>query len=405
MATRRAPTKSRREYGTGSVHQRKSDGRWIGTIEAGWTPDNKRRRVTVSAATEKACRDKLKARQKEVDSGVVTSVSVKVTFKAWSETYLEQTQHKLRPKSWATNRSAIRQWMIPIFGHKRLNQLTPQDVDLMHDAMRAKGKSSTTMNRTQNVLNRMLKDATIAGHRVHPGIVLMDKPAVAKSDRKAMPDPHALAMLAEIEAEPDSSRWVAVILNGMRQGERLGLTWDCVDFDENVIYIRQQLQELPYKDNKNKHLGVRIPDGYQTVPVRGRWHLVPTKTKAGYRAVPMTKWMRASLLAWREVAPPSPHNLVWPDRNGMPIDPDVDRSEWRRMQAQAVILHPTGRSYTVHEGRHTTITLLKGMGVDEKVIALIVGQSKLVQDYVHVDMMPRAREALESLATKLELAA
>lgn len=403
MAKVQKGAKGRREYGSGSVHQRSSDGRWIGTIEVGWTPRGTRRRITVSAATEKACRDKLKRRRAEVESGVVTTAAITTTVKAWSEQWLERTQHKVRPTTWQANRSAVRQWLVPTFGHKRLSHLTPADIEDLHDVMRAAGKSSATMSRTQNVLNKMLKDAIIAGHRIHPGMVLVDKPGVGTSDRTAMPTAHALAMLRAIEDEPDPSRWVAVILNGMRQGERLGLTWDCVDFEAGVINVRHQLQEMHYKDNANKHLGFRLPDGYKSVQLKGRWHLVPTKTKAGVRVVPMTSWMEKSLKRWREVAPESPHNLVWPAEDGGPIEPRDDRAEWARLQDEAFILHPTGRHYTVHEGRHTTITMLKTLGIEDKVIEQIVGQSRLVQTYVHIDMVPKAREALERLATSLEL--
>lgn len=403
MATRRSRPKARREYGSGSVHQRASDGRWIGTVEAGWTSTGKRRRVTVSAATEKACRDKLKIKRAEVDSGVVTTAAVTTTVKMWSDEWLEKTQHKVRPSTWSANRSAVRQWIVPTFGHKRIGQVVPEDVEAMHDAMRDADLASSSMNRTHNVFNKMIKDAVIKGHRVHPGLTLLDKPAINENDRTAMPLPHAMSMLRVIEVEPDPSRWVAVILNGVRQGERLGLTWDCIDFDEQVINVRHQLQEMHYKDPKNKHLGFRLPDGYKTLQLRGRWHLVPTKTKAGVRVIPMTKWMVAALRAWRDVAPPSPHNLVWPAEDGGPIDPKDDREEWQRLQDEAFVLHPTGRHYDVHEGRHTTITLLKSQGVDEDTIKQIVGQSRLVQSYIHVDQVPRARAALEELAEHLAL--
>lgn len=403
MATGKRQNKARREYGSGSVHQRKSDGLWVGTVEAGLTASGKRRRITVSGPTEKIARDRLKVRRAEVEGGVISTVSIRTTFKVWSDEWLASAEHRLRPKTYVADRSAIRQWMMPVFGHKRLSQLTPGDVEAMQQAMIDKGKSSSTIRRAQSVLNKMLKAAIIRGHRIHPGITMMEKPPTAENDRTAMPHPHAIAALRVIETEPDPSRWVAMILNGIRQAERLGLTWDCVDFDNNVIYIRQQLQPLQYKDNKNKHLGFRVPVNYNTVQIRGSLHLVPVKTKSGQRLVPMTKWMRAALLQWREVAPHSPYDLVWPDKDGGPIDPKHDRREWERIQDKALILHPRGRHYTVHEGRHSTITLLKGLGFKDEVIAQIVGQSRLVYDYVHVDMLAEAAAALESLATKLEL--
>ena len=41
---------NRRDYGAGSIYQRK-DGKWIGTIEAGYTATGARRRITVAGKT------------------------------------------------------------------------------------------------------------------------------------------------------------------------------------------------------------------------------------------------------------------------------------------------------------------------------------------------------------------
>ncbi|MGV4329035.1 hypothetical protein [Trueperella pyogenes] len=54
-----------RDKGSGSVHQRK-DGRWAGTIEAGWTSRGTRRRITVYAPTKREALQKMKAKQREI---------------------------------------------------------------------------------------------------------------------------------------------------------------------------------------------------------------------------------------------------------------------------------------------------------------------------------------------------
>ena len=47
----RGENMARRAYGTGSVTQRKRDGKWVATIDVGWTERGTRRRITVTAAT------------------------------------------------------------------------------------------------------------------------------------------------------------------------------------------------------------------------------------------------------------------------------------------------------------------------------------------------------------------
>lgn len=403
MATEMAKEKKRRQYGSGSVHQRK-DGRWIGTIEAGWTNTGARRRVTVSAATEAACRAKLKARNEEIIRDGVPIASVRTSVKTWAESWLEQTQTEIRPKSWNANRSAVRQWIIPSMGHVKVSALTSADVERFKLRMIDAGLAPSSMSRNHNVLNKMLKDALIAGFRVHAGVLMVKKIPAGKTTRSAIPLPLALELLPYIEKEIDPSRWVAILLNGMRQGERLGLRWQDVDFDKKIIRVQRQLQELPYRDNQNKHLGFRVPVGYDTVQLVDRWHLVPVKTESGERIVPMTRWMEDSLLLQRERTQGSRFDLVWCADDGMPIDPKTDRLGWADLQVRSGIAEKAGRTFDVQEGRHTTITFLKELDVDDETIEQIVGHSKLVQSYVHVDLSPKVREAIDRLAGRLQLA-
>jgi hypothetical protein len=58
-----------RQNGEGSVYQRASDGRWIGSITLGWDND-KRVRRTVSAKTAEEVRRKLREMRSKIDAGL-----------------------------------------------------------------------------------------------------------------------------------------------------------------------------------------------------------------------------------------------------------------------------------------------------------------------------------------------
>ena len=74
-------------------------------------------------------------------------------------------------------------------------------------------------------------------------------------DRTALAVPEALAILTAAAELPHGSRWVAALLQGMRQGECLGLTWDAVDFDTEALDVSWQLQALPYVDRATNPVG------------------------------------------------------------------------------------------------------------------------------------------------------
>jgi integrase len=409
----------RRQYGTGSVYQRSSDGRWMGVIQAGWNANGTRRRITATASTEAECKRRLKAKQREIEAeGLPTAgVSKRATVKSWAETWLDLQQHKVRPKTWATTKSQINVWVVPTIGHKRLDTLTPGDVRSVAGAIRRAGRSSSTALRCQVVLTKMLADAVIEGHQIPQRVLMLDNPTVGVSDRDAIPLPDALAMLNIAAGQVGGSRWVAAFLQGMRQGECLGLCWEAVS--GGTVDVSWQLQAIPYMHgcgrdgNKQKcgrrfggdcpDRGLRVPDGYEYRQLDGNLCLVRPKTEKGQRVIPLVPWMVDALAAWRTVAPASPHGLVWPRLDGRPRTSAADREDWHQLQDDAGVQGP-GRYYHLHEARHTTATLLLEVGVDPEVVKSVLGHSSIVtsRGYQHVSQT-MARKAMEQIAEKLQL--
>jgi integrase len=392
----------RRNYGSGSVYQRTTDRRWVGTIEAGYTRTGARRRVTVTANTEADAKRKLRDKRLalERDGG---STSKRTTVKQWADEWLPIVERKVRPKTYSGHHSAVTRWIVPAIGHVPLEAITPRDIRKVESTQRAEGLTSSSALRTHAVLMRMLKAAQTDGHAVPARIFAMDRPTKEKSDRTAIPIPDALRLLEVAYRLPHFTRWYAALLFGMRQGECLGLTWDQVDLDAEQIAVSWQLQALPYLDRAAGTF--RVPDGYEVRRLYRAQHLVRPKTESGYRLVPAIIQMADALREWRRVAPESPHGLVWPRLDGHPADVKDDLDEWKALQDTAGIRHPSGRHYVLHEARNTTATLLMEAHVPNVVITSIMGHSSIVvsQGYMHVGQGP-AREAMEAVASRLQLA-
>jgi integrase len=423
MATTGKP-RSRREYGAGSVYRRQSDGMWIGTLEAGWTASGARRRVVVSAKTEPAARRKLRDKKAEIEREGTPTVGARVTVKAWADEWIAQAERTMRPSSYATARSSVRKWVVPAIGHKRFADITPADVRAIATAQRTAGKSSSTELRTHSVLMTMLKAALLEGHPLHPRVLATKPPTKAVSDRDAMSVDQALAILPWAGELHHGSRYLAALLQGMRQGECLGLTWEAIDLEANTITIEWQLKWLPYKVPRDRTSGFRVPDGYEVrrlsltplidedgkaVAPTGAAHLVRPKSKAGYRVIPIVPVMREALVAWKERSTgtigKNPHGLVWPNLDGSPTYYKLDDEEWYAIQQAAGVHHEKAqRLFSIHEARHTTATLLLECGVDPTVIVAIMGHSSILttRGYQHV-RTERAREALQLVATRLQL--
>ena len=65
-------------------------------------------------------------------------------------------------------------------------------------------------------------------------------PRVEKAKINTVADDSMMAFLEAIKGDPYELVLFVTAFTGMRQGEVLGLTWDCVDFDHNTILINKQ---------------------------------------------------------------------------------------------------------------------------------------------------------------------
>lgn len=393
---KKQPKKRHRpRHGEGSFYWRDRDQRWVATIEAGYTPKGTRRRITVTDRDEDTAWDKYMAKRKQLlTEGRAAALQKSTTVQAWLTTWLEHQATTLRPNTYNGHASYVRRWIIPTIGRRPIDELTAADVRKVARAIINAGRSSTTAATVQSVLQKALRDAVIEGYTVPDAALSVPKPTKRESDRDALTLRDAAEVLAVASTRPDGARWVAALLQGMRQGECLGLTWDAVDFERQRIDVSWQLQPLPYLDRGRDTF--RVPDGYEACRLEGAFHLVRPKSRSGQRVIPMLPWMEEPLRAWKKVAPDSPHGLVWPRPDGKPQTDKADRAAWYALTDEAGVRHPSGRRYVLHEARGTTATLLLAARVDEKIITAIMGHSTILMSraYMSVDE-EMLRDALE----------
>lgn len=391
---------AKRDYGTGSVYQR-GDGRWIATLEAGWTAKGTRRRVLVSARTEREVRKKLRDKRLQIEKDGLPSTGARVTVKKWSETWLADKLTTLRPKAYNAAASPVRKWIVPTIGHRRLDELTPADVRAVQKAQRQAGRKPAAIAATQRVLFNMLRAAIVEGHQVPLRVLLTKGPGQGVSDRAAPTAAQVAAVLAVASTRPDGLRWAFALLNGARQGECLGLTRDALDLEAGRVALEWQLQALPYLDRKDKARGFRVPDDHEARHLVDAWHLVRPKSAKGVRSYPLHPALAAAFARLLAETPTNPYGLVW-TIEGRPINDKQDRAAWQEVQELAGISHPSGRPFHVHEMRNFTATRLRDTGAAGTVITSILGHASITTSEGYMTAHEEAkRAALVNVAAEL----
>jgi integrase len=408
MARKTTPTPAdkRRSPGQGSIASKpRADGMWIATIEAGISAKGTRRRIRLAAKTREEVAIKLKNKIREINEDGVPEegISERDTVRVWAERWIDITQHEVRPTTWKTNVGCIRKWVIPNIGHRRLSALTRADVRRVIDAQRQAGLAPSSIVRTHAVLMSMLKAAAEEKHKVDPYILTMKRPPMNRNDRGSIPLADTLAIAAAARAFPDGSRWMVQLLQGLRQAEALGLTWDRVHLDAPVPYIdiSWQLQAVPYIEGTKT---LRVPAGFEMRQLHKGLCLTKPKTRSGERFIPLIPPIVKALREWKTVAPSNPHNLVWARVDvgrafGQPRTPHWDNAQWVTVQDVAQVARVDGvlgRRYGTHELRHTAATALRSAGAPDESIKQILGHTSILTSEIYID--PDQEQTLAALA-------
>ncbi|NKR94261.1 tyrosine-type recombinase/integrase [Rhodococcus hoagii] len=401
------------------------DGLWRAAFHLGYDGQGRPVRRVVSSKSRNECIRKRNELRRKIEDGENLTTD-KTTVEQWLTRWLDEiAKPRIRPRVWLTYGSAIRNNITPHIGAYKLQKLTPANVREMHRAVAKAGKSSRTAEIAHNILARSLTDAVREGILTKNVCDLVDKPKVTMKSRGNLTSEQARTLLrvSASKRDPMVARWAMALMTGARQGECLGLQWERVDFERNLIDLSWQLQRIPkrhgcgdpgpttglFKCGKHPRRPASCPQavwdvepGFEMIPLdRGQLALTRPKTTKSIRVVPMVAPLAEALRRHRETTEPNPFDLVWVGENSGPIGPREDYEAWDDALSRAEL-----PDVPLHAARHTTATLLLEAGVDPMVIAQILGHVSILttQQYAHVDQT-LARQALGKLDGLIDFAA
>lgn len=408
-------------------HAGRCYGVWVGQVDLGFKEDGKRDRPTVSAKSKKEANKKLNELKDRIrETGVAPAKTI--TLENWLRYWLADIC-KRRPNTKRSYRTAIETHIIPALGRKRVDKLTAQDVRTFLAGEKI-AKLGSTRRIVHVVLNQALQDAKRDNRTPRNVMDFIEPPNPKKRVREALPTSEARTVLSYAARVDDDgrpvdrlgSRWATALLTGQRQGECLGLEWDRVDWDAELVDMSWQQQRLYHRHG----CGDRGTDGthpcgrtragncpqrvldveedYEYRHIEGAMAWVRPKSAAGMKVIPLIPIWRSALeqrhklyVAEREHYG-TDHGLVWCRRDGRPIDPSDDNKAWHQLLQAARVT-----DLELHSARHTTATLLLEAGIDARIVAELLGQSTVLvtRGYMHVDRSLLKRAMLDAIEKPL----
>ena len=363
------PSTRRRSKGEGSLVLR-GDGRWMGRY---WVtlPDGTKKQQCVTSKDKAKVIETMQHEMARADKGSPVLRAKRSTGEFLVYWLREIDLHQVRPTTLQLHVFYVRKYLLPQVGRIPLTQLRPEHVRMMLNRMESNGCGARTMQLARNVLSAALRDAMKLEYVTRNVARLVDPPKYTASERQVWTKEQVAHFFKTIKGHDRYPMFLLLLCCGLRRGELLGLRWQDVDFENNVIRIRQSLRLLNYK------------------PCIG-----PLKTKTSRRDLPMLPAIKDALLRHFETSQKYEDDLVFHSSTGNPAYPNTIPKTFRRLARRAGL-----PPISIHEARHTAATLLAEAWASPKEAQRILGHSSIMttlQIYTH-SRLQREAKALDAL--------
>lgn len=338
---------------------------WEGRVTIGHDPGTgKQRQKSVSGKTQKEVLRKMQEIRVQANNGTYRAPS-KETLAGWLDIWASTYLAGVKPRTVEIYESDIRLHIKPVLGSIKLEALDTHTIQrfynqLMVGANGAPGLSPKSVKNIHGVLHHALNQAVANGLlRSNPADACI-LPRVEKKELKPLDEDEISKFLVAIQGSTYEDIFLVTLFTGLREGEVLGLTWDCVDFERGILLINKQIQLHQEKGMK----------AYALVsPKNGKSRTVA----AAPSVIERLKHRRAAQAEQQLLAGSlwdNPDNLVFTDPSGKHLTkPTVYRAF---KKAVASIGRPDAR---FHDLRHSYAVAALRSGDDVKTVQSNLGHA------------------------------
>lgn len=231
---------ARRGKGEGSIRHR-PDGRWEARLVIGWTADGKPKRISKYFKTRKEAQLWLVRTVHEREIGTFVEPH-KLTVAEWLSFWLNEYKRlDLRPTTWGSYEQTVRTHIKPTIGHICLRDLRSEHLQRLYNEKLAAGLSARTVRYIHQVIHGALEQALENGLVARNVSEATRLPRLAKREIRALTPEEQERFVEVLEQDRLGAAFKVLLGTGLRRGELLGLTWQDVDLENAVIWVRRQL--------------------------------------------------------------------------------------------------------------------------------------------------------------------
>ena len=371
----------------GFIRQR-PNGLWEARYTAGYDLNGKQVQKSIYAPDERTAKRRLRQAMAEVEMGQTNYGTG--TLGEWLDAWMKDYKFRaLEPITYTQYTRIIDTIIKPAIGHKKLSSIKTPDIQkfinsLQRDGIRqdngAGGYSTAYIQKIRNMLHDAFDQAATNGMIVRNPVSGVEMPKQTKPQIRVLSHDEQERFIKALDGFELRPMFMLALCTGMRRGELLGLTWDCVDFRNKTITVRQSATR--YKD-----------------PVTGQavHTLKEPKTWTSYRKIPMVDNIIPILKNHMQsqrvhmIDPKwNPNDLVFCSSKGTIIEANTVNRYLNQIIKRAEL-----EKFSMHALRHTFATRMMEAGVPAKVVQEMLGHKDValtLNTYTHVTLDTAHRE-------------
>lgn len=349
---------TRNAQGGGTIRQRK-DGTWEGRYTLGRDPGTgKQIQKSVYGKTQREVRQSLQQITTAIDEGVYVAPS-KLSVEQWLNMWLEDYCVDVKPRTLDKYRSTVKVRLVPHLGKIKLSDLSVHHIQHVYNgflrgADGLRQLSTKSIRDTHGTLHRALQQAVELDYiKINPS----DRcrlPRIEKTDIKPMDSQQIGAFLHVIKGNRYERLFMVDLFTGLRMGEILALSWDCVDFDKGTLRVYRQLHQV-----KGRYIFGTLKNDK------------PRALTVAPSVLEVLKEQRAQQRLWKMAAGPvweNTENLVFTNEIGGHLSPNSVRTALHRCTESIGV-----EGFRFHDLRHSYAVTSLQAGDDLKTLQSNLG--------------------------------
>lgn len=197
---------------------------------------------SITGKTQKEVAQKLRKATAAIDAKTYTPPS-RTTVGQWLDTWTAEYLGSVKPATVASYKAITNTHLKPALGAVKLQDLNPDMIQAAYNRLGSTLAPKTVKN-VHGVLHKALQQAVKNRYISFNPAESCELPRAERKELKPLDEEQISTFLKAISGHQFEDLFITALFTGMREGELLGLLWDCVDLDTGRILINKQLQKI-----------------------------------------------------------------------------------------------------------------------------------------------------------------